>query len=290
VAATKAQTPAGPESLAARPDAGRTVSEGQAVSAATPAHGPSQLSPQEQSDALKVRPLASSQLAQDLQRLDLSPTSFTAATPALDQTPGSTLQGLATVDYARERVGLPPLDPSGNPAGDTNVSIDDFPGHSNHSCANFVASILRHVDAYDFSNLPGGPSYSGTLDDFYVWSHADHVRASYGLADSPANPDFSSGQPGDVIQFQHTTGISLNGGAPNTGVNDYHPHTALIERNLSNGKYLVLEQNLGNDGQVHEDVIDLSGVNGGQLAIYQPEFSPTQLPPAATDAPPTLTV
>jgi hypothetical protein len=119
-----------------------------------------------------------------------------------------------------------------------------------YSCAAFVSEDLTSVGAKSFTDFPGNFS---TLD--YVWGNLVVQHNAGG----PLS-DFNAVQPGDIIQFTNVV-------TPNLTATQ---HTAVVEQNLGNGKFLLLDQNDNGRLYVTENTFDLSDMTSGYVKIYSP--------------------
>jgi hypothetical protein len=120
-------------------------------------------------------------------------------------------------------------------------------------CANFVAAALHAAGARSTENF-GVSGANPNLD--FVWGKLV-VKHTAGRPDS----DFKLAQPGDVLQFRHAQGPKSNG--------MFEQHTAIVEKNLGGGRFVVLEQNYNNQKFVTRDTIDMSRMTSGTVWIYR---------------------
>jgi len=88
-------------------------------------------------------------------------------------------------------------------------------------------------------------------------------------------------RPGDIVQFRDVKLVSktvtaLPGGGTRTSTRTQvmGHHTAIVSANAGNGKFKVLEQNVGDDEKtrktVRESDLDLSAKTEGKVWIYRP--------------------
>jgi hypothetical protein len=142
-------------------------------------------------------------------------------------------------------------------------------------CWDFVSAALFQAKAKgsrDFDNLPAVPD----PNQDYTWAskallfhNADDPTGNFG--------SFDQVQPGDVIQFRNVVAnenFSGNDGkvpSSTTSTGTFLQHTALVEKNLGNGKVQVLEQNTNGRHFVTREIIDLGSMTKGKVWIYRPE-------------------
>jgi uncharacterized protein YkwD len=125
-------------------------------------------------------------------------------------------------------------------------------------CTDLVINALQAAGArttYDYG-------VSGPNAD-YVWGS---LVLTHRAGDSAAG--FAAVQAGDVIQFRDVVSRVSSGGSNSSW--SFPHHTAIVERNLGGGRFILLEQNVNGQRWVHEDTVDLLGMTQGTLWVYRP--------------------
>jgi hypothetical protein len=99
-----------------------------------------------------------------------------------------------------------------------------------------------------------------TTDDFGVTGlNADYVWGTLVATYQQGDPlsVLANVQPGDIVQYSQ---VVLKSGFSS---NSFPHHSAIVEANLGNGQFQILEQNVNSERWVHQDTQDFSGIAGG---------------------------
>jgi hypothetical protein len=128
-------------------------------------------------------------------------------------------------------------------------------------CANFVWAALQGVGAKTFGDFNQHDSTTGqpSLID-YKWGD---LVLTYKPGKAKVS-SLSAVEPGDVLQFRDV----------GTRFGPIVQHTAIVVRNLGNGRLLVVQQNFANQTWVTSDptldVHDFNTYSGGTVWVYRP--------------------
>jgi hypothetical protein len=131
----------------------------------------------------------------------------------------------------------------------------------NGQCTELAIEALRSAGARGLVGTVGPMSN-------YVWGQLAAEAMGGGGGGQAVLGSFDNMQPGDVIQFSHASFV-LN--TPTYWSDQEFPHhTAIIEANLGNGRFEILQQNVNGNMTVQRGVIDFSQMTSGVVWVYQP--------------------
>jgi hypothetical protein len=161
----------------------------------------------------------------------------------------------AVVSFARKNLGKTVL-----PPGSTRDPLDA-------QCTDLAEAAL--ISAGCKTEFQLGPTGA---DANYVWGTLHRVQvARAGTGGTPSTDKFDDVIPGDVIQFRNALLTDTDGSFV-----ELQHHTAVVEKNLGNGRIQVLQQNFNSQHFVTEDVINLANMksldgNGNAFVwVYHP--------------------
>jgi hypothetical protein len=161
----------------------------------------------------------------------------------------------AVVSFAQRNLGKTVL-----PPGSTRAPSDA-------QCTDLAEAALISAGGKTEAQLgPTGP------DDNYVWGTLHRVQVARGGIQGTRSTDkFDDVVPGDLIQFRNALLTDTDGSFV-----ELQHHTAIVEKNLGNGRIQVLQQNFNNQHFVTEGVINLANLksldgNGNAYVwVYHP--------------------
>ncbi len=132
--------------------------------------------------------------------------------------------------------------------------------------ANFVNAALRA------SGEQGSGAYAalGNQRGSKVWgTTVAHIVPGSTMA------SFSAIKPGDVLQINNATTTSSRSSAYGS-VSRYFPkQSAIVYKNLGNGRLVLLEQGGFDQQYVHFQTVNLANMTGGSAWAYQPQAART---------------
>jgi hypothetical protein len=161
----------------------------------------------------------------------------------------------AVVSFAQANLGNTVL-----PPGSTRAMSDA-------QCTDLAEAALISAGGKTEAQLgPTGP------DADYVWGTLHRVQVAKGGTQGTQSTDkFDDVVPGDLIQFRNAMLTDTDGSFV-----ELQHHTAIVEKNLGNGRIQVLQQNFNNQHFVTEGVINLANLksldgNGNAYVwVYHP--------------------